>query len=163
MTSVANCRRYQWHRRQICHQYQRHRWQILPSVPPVLLTPVANFPPVTTAPEANCHRYQRHRWQICHQCHWHRWQIMGTISGCRHMKVNMKAKNYIYVFSTTQIMKISMIDDFFHLPPVSLTLVANLKLQISLRIFEKIWNCSGANVRVNYLENPPKCVGRKSA
>jgi hypothetical protein len=51
---------------------------------------------------ANCHRYQRHRRQICHRCNWHRWQIMGTISGCRHLKVNLKAKIFIYVFSTTQ-------------------------------------------------------------
>jgi hypothetical protein len=28
---------------------------------------------------------------------------------------------------------------------------------------KKIMHCSGANVRVNYLENPPKCVGGKSA
>ncbi len=49
------------------------------------------------------HRCQRHRRQICHRCHWHRWQIMGTISGCsRHLKVNLKAKIYIYVSSTTQ-------------------------------------------------------------
>ncbi len=41
-TPVANCRRYQRHRRQICHRYQRHRRQILPPVPFVLLTPVAN-------------------------------------------------------------------------------------------------------------------------
>jgi hypothetical protein len=33
-----------------------------------------------------------------------------------------------------------MIEDFFHLPPVSLTLVANLELRISPRIFEKIQN-----------------------
>ena len=72
---------------------------------------------------------------------------MGTISGCRHMKVNLKAKNYIYVFSTTQIMKISMIDDFFHLPPVSLTLVANLELRISPRIFEKIRNGPNGIIR----------------
>jgi hypothetical protein len=31
-----------------------------------------------------------------------------------------------------------MIEDFLHLPPVSLTPVANLKLRISPRIFEKI-------------------------
>ncbi len=33
-----------------------------------------------------------------------------------------------------------MIEDFLHLPPVSLTPVANLELRISPRIFEKIWN-----------------------
>jgi hypothetical protein len=33
-----------------------------------------------------------------------------------------------------------MIEDYLHLPPVSLTPVANLKLRISPRIFEKIRN-----------------------
>jgi hypothetical protein len=70
---------------------------------------------------------------------------MATISGCRHLKVNLKAKIYIYVNSTTQrcpnkIIKIFMLEGFFHLPPVSLTSVANLELQISPRIFEKIRN-----------------------
>ena len=107
--TVANCRRYQRHRRQICH------------------------------------RYQGHRRQICHRCHWHWWQIVGTISGCRHLKVNLKAKIDIYVSSTIQrwpnkIIKIFLIEDFFHLPPVSLTPVANLELRISPRIFEKIRN-----------------------
>ncbi len=46
MTPVANCRWYQRHRRQICHRYQRHWRQILPPVPIVLLTPVANLPSV---------------------------------------------------------------------------------------------------------------------
>ena len=32
----------------------------------------------------------------------HRWQIIATISGCRQLKVNLKAKMYIYVSSTTQ-------------------------------------------------------------
>jgi hypothetical protein len=33
-----------------------------------------------------------------------------------------------------------MIEDFLHLPPVLLTPVANLELQISQQIFEKIRN-----------------------
>ncbi len=33
-----------------------------------------------------------------------------------------------------------MIEDFLHLPPVSLTPVANLEVRISPRIFEKIRN-----------------------
>ncbi len=33
-----------------------------------------------------------------------------------------------------------MIEDFFHLPPVSTTSVVHLDLQISPRIFEKIHN-----------------------
>ncbi len=91
MTPVANC-----------HRYQRHRWQIFPPFLLALLIPVANLPPVSTTPVENCHRYQRHRRQICHRCLWHRWQIMATISGCRQLKVNLKAKIYIYVNSTSQ-------------------------------------------------------------
>jgi hypothetical protein len=54
------------------------------------------------------------------------WQLMGTISGCRLHKVNLKAEIYIYVNSTTQrcpnkIIKIFQLEDFFHLPPVSLS------------------------------------------
>ncbi len=110
--------------------------QILPPVSLVLL-------PVSTTPVAKCHRFQRHRRQICHRCQWHRWQTMGTISGWRYLKVNMKAKIYIYVNSTIQrcpnkIIKIFLIEDFFHLPPVSLTPVVNLELRISPRILEKI-------------------------
>jgi hypothetical protein len=63
---------------------------------------------------------------------------MGLISGCRYLKVNLKAKTYIYVNSTIQrcpnkIIKIFLIEDFFHWPPVSLTPVVILEL----RIFEK--------------------------
>ncbi len=96
-----NSRRYLQFK--VHHRCQRHRWQILPPFPLVLLTPVANLPPVSTIPAANlppvsmtpvanCDRYQRHRRQICRRCRWHRWQIMGTISGCRNLKVNLKAE-----------------------------------------------------------------------
>jgi hypothetical protein len=66
---------------------------------------------------------------------------MGTISGCRFLKVNLKAKICIYVNSTIQsypnkIVKIFLIEDFFHLPPVLMTPVVNHEL----RIFEKIRN-----------------------
>ena len=103
------------------------------------------------------HRCQRHRWQICHRYQRHRWQTMGTISGCRYLKVNLKAKMYIYANSATQrcpnkIIKIFLIEDFFHLPPVSLISVVHLEPRISPRIFEKIWNgrndilrCLGGN------------------
>jgi hypothetical protein len=140
-----NCHRYQRHRWQNCHRYQRHRRQILPPVllvllipvenlPPVSTIPAANLPPVSTAPVANCHRYQRH---------W--WERMGLISGCRYLIVNLKAKMYICETSTIQrcpnkIIKIFLIEDCFHLPPVSLTPVVNLDLRISPRIFEKIRN-----------------------
>jgi hypothetical protein len=74
---------------------------------------------------------------------------MRTTSGCRHLKVNLKAKIYIYVNSPTQrcpnkIIKICLLEDFFHLPPVSLTPVVHLEPRISPRIFEKIRN--GRNV-----------------
>ncbi len=77
---------------------------------------------------------------------------MATISGCRHLKVNLKAKIYTYVNSTTQrcrntIIKIFLLEGFFHLPPVSLTPVANLDLRISPRIFEKIRNGPNGIIR----------------
>ncbi len=70
---------------------------------------------------------------------------MGTISGCRVLKVNLKAKIYIYVNSTTQrcpnkIITNFQLEDFLHLPPVSLTPVVHLEPRISPRIFEKIRN-----------------------
>jgi hypothetical protein len=59
--------------------------------------------------------------------------------------VNLKAKIYIYVTSTIQrcsnkIIKIFLIEDFFHLPPVSATPVVNLELRISPRLLDKIRN-----------------------
>ncbi len=59
---------------------------------------------------------------------------------------------YLYANSTTkrcpkEIKKKFLIEDFFHLPPVSRTPVANIELQISPRIFEKIWNDSTGIIR----------------
>jgi hypothetical protein len=59
------------------------------------------------------------------------------------MNQALQANIYIYVNSTTQrcpnkIIKIYVVEGFFHLPPVSLTPVANLELRISPRIVEKI-------------------------
>ncbi len=62
--------------------------------------------------------------------------------------MNLKAKIYIYVYSTTyKIIKILQLEGFFHLPPVSLTPVANLELRISPRIFEKICNNPNGIIR----------------
>jgi hypothetical protein len=77
---------------------------------------------------------------------------MATISGCRHLKVNLKAKIDIYLNSTTQrcpskIIKNFWLEGFFHLPPVSLTPVANIELQISPRIFVKIQNGPNGIIR----------------
>jgi hypothetical protein len=70
---------------------------------------------------------------------------MATLSGCRHLKVNLRAKIFIYVNSTTQrcpnkMIKIFLLEGFSHLPAVTLTPVANLELLISPRIFEKFRN-----------------------
>ncbi len=51
----------------------------------------------------------------------------------------------MYINSTSQrcpnkIFRIFLIEDFFHLPPVSTTPVVHLELRISPRIFEKIRN-----------------------
>jgi hypothetical protein len=77
---------------------------------------------------------------------------MATISGCIYYKVNLKAKIYIFVISTTQrfpnkIIKIFLLEGFFHLPLVSLTPVANLELRISPRIFEEIRNDPNGIIR----------------
>ncbi len=72
---------------------------------------------------------------------------MGTISDCLHLKVNLK-KTFFYMLilnSTTQrypknIFKTSLINDFFHLPLISRTLVVHLELRIYPRIFGKIRN-----------------------
>ena len=63
-----------------------------------------------------------------------------------------KANINIYVSSTTQrwpnkIIKIFLLESFCHLPQVSLTLVANLKLRISPRNFEKIRNSPDVIIR----------------
>jgi hypothetical protein len=57
----------------------------------------------------------------------------------------MKEKIHIYVNSTNQSCpkkrnKTFLIENFFHLPPVSTTPVVHLELRISPRIFEKIRN-----------------------
>ncbi len=126
----------QWHRWQNWCRYQR----------PVSTTPVS------TTLVANCHQHQQYRRQICHCCCWHRWQIMGTISGCRELKVNLKAKIYIHVNCTTRrcpnkIIKILLLEDFFHLTPVSMTPLVHLEPWISLRIFEKNWNSRNSILR----------------
>ncbi len=73
---------------------------------------------MSTTPVANCHWYQRHRQQICHRCQRHRCQTMRLISGWGYLKVNLKAKIYVYVNSSIQrcpnkIIKIFQIEDFF--------------------------------------------------
>ncbi len=73
------------------------------------------------------------------------------VLNCWQLKMNFK-KKCIYANATTQrcpkeIINIFLIEDFFHLSPVSLTPVANLELRISPRIFEKIWNGPNGIIR----------------
>ncbi len=66
---------------------------------------------------------------------------MGTISGCRHFKVNLKAKIYIYVNSTTQRCPNKIITNFSDwrlFPFATGVAVLHLEPRISLRLFEKI-------------------------
>jgi hypothetical protein len=44
----------------------------------------------------NSRRYSQAK--VPHRCQRHQWQIMRTISGCRHLKVNLRQK-YIYMLS----------------------------------------------------------------
>ncbi len=71
---------------------------------------------------------------------------MRTLSEYRHLKVNFKEKNYLYVTFTSQrcpnkIIIIFLTEGFFHLLPVSTTLVVHLELQISFQIFKEIQKC----------------------
>jgi hypothetical protein len=89
--------------------------------------------------------YQRHRRQIRHRCQRQRWQNMETISCCRLLKVNLKAKIYIYVNSTTQrcsnkIIKNFLIEDFFHLhlePRISPEF--SKKFEIAVMVYSGAW------------------------
>ncbi len=48
-------------------------WYFPYYLPPVSLTPVAHFLPVSLIQVANYHQRCWHRRQICRRCHWHRW------------------------------------------------------------------------------------------
>ncbi len=92
-------------------------------MPPVSTTPAANLPPVSLTPVAN----------------------NGKNIRLQTPESELEGKNLYICFLyypkvTKQIIKIFLIEDFFHLPPVSLTPVAKLELRISPRIFEKIRN-----------------------
>ncbi len=116
-----NSRRYS--QVKVYHQYQWHRRQIFPPVSQVLMLLVANLPPGSKIPG-----YQQHfggkQWE--------------QLSNCCQLKMNLK-KKCIYML-TKEILNIFLIEDFFHLPPVSTTPVVHLQLRISPRIFEKIRN-----------------------
>ncbi len=69
---------------------------------------------------------------------------MATISGSRHLKVNLKAKIYVFTLLPKGVL---LLEGFFHLPPVSLTPVANPEMRIFSGIFEKIRNDPNGIIR----------------
>jgi hypothetical protein len=99
-----------------CHEifcFWFFSWVSFPSAPEYPIRTVSNF-------FENLRRYSQVKVHHRYQRHW--WQNMETISGCRLVKVNLKAKIYMCVNSTTQrcpnkIIKIFLIEDFFRLPP----------------------------------------------
>jgi hypothetical protein len=68
---------------------------------------------------------------------------MRTIIKLLTTENKLEEKNYLYANSSIQrcpkeIMQIFLIEDFFHLPPVSTATVVHLELRISPRFFENI-------------------------
>ncbi len=128
ISNFENLRRYsqfkvphrsQWHQWQICHRYTGCKiaadivdtaGKFATSVnntsgkfPQVSTTPAANLPPVSFTPMAN---------------------NGSNYQTADNLKWTWKKKIYLYAYSTTQrcpkeIIKIFLIEDFFHLPPVS--------------------------------------------
>ncbi len=134
------CRRCRWHRWQICrrcHWYrrQRCRWYRWCTFTCEYLSEFSKKFETVLMGNSGAGGKLIHEKNQKQQISWH----------CP-FKMNLNLKwIYIYVNSRTQrcsneIIKIFLIEDFFHLPPVSATLVVNLELRISPRIFEKIRN-----------------------
>jgi hypothetical protein len=75
--------------------------------------------------------------------------------------VKLKVKLYLYVNSTTQrcpnkIIKTFLIEDFFHLPPVSTTPVVHLELRKSTGLVEKIRRILRGLVEGNWFIKKPE-------
>jgi hypothetical protein len=114
--------------------------------PPVSTTPVANLPPVSATPVANFSSIFASVVDTGGKF------ATGVNDFGGKFKVNLKAKICIYVNSSTlrcpnKIIKIFLLEGFFHLPLVSLTPVANLELRICPRIFQKIRNGPNGIIR----------------
>jgi hypothetical protein len=87
---------------------------------------VANLPPVSTTPAANFST----SFASLIETGGKQWE---QLSNRIQLKMNLKKKTYLYANSTTQrrpkeIMKIFLIEEFFHLPPVLTTSVVHLEL-----------------------------------
>ncbi len=98
------------------------------------MTLVAKLPPVSTTPAANFATSSACVVDTGGKFATGVNDIMGTISGCRHLKVNLTAKIYIYVNSSAQrcpnkIITLFLTDDFFHLPTLSTTPVVTLNCE----------------------------------
>jgi hypothetical protein len=103
------CHRCQGHRRQICHRYQRHRRQTLPPFSLVALTSVANFPPVSTIPAAGVVDTGGNLPPVSTTPAANLPPVSMTLVANNwnnirllRLKVNLKAKMFLYVYSTSQ-------------------------------------------------------------
>ena len=132
----------QWHRWQIFHQCQWHRWQIAAGIND---TGGKFTTGINDTGSKFCHQFPLCcwlRWQICHRCQRYRRQIMGTISGCRHLKVNLKAKIYIYVSVLPKGDQIKLLKFFW-----------SKIFSISHRCRWHWWQTFTANISVNFWKN----------
>jgi hypothetical protein len=106
--------------------------------PSVSTTRAANLPPLSTTPAANFVTSSP-----CVVDTGGKFASGVNDTGDKFAAVVNDAGGKLPPVSTTQrwpnkIITIFLVEDFFHLPPVWLTPVANLELRISLRIFEKL-------------------------
>jgi hypothetical protein len=80
-TPVANCHRYQGHRRQICHRCQRHRWQNMEKISGCRLLKENLKAKIYIYVDSITQRCQNkiikifliEDFSICHRCQRHRW------------------------------------------------------------------------------------------
>ncbi len=137
-------------RRPRVSHYDRFKLGPAAKLLPVAMTPAAKLPPVSTTPAANFAtsfasvvEFSPVSTILAANLPLVSMTLVAnigkTISDSRNLQMNLKAKIYIYVNSTTQrcpnkIIKNCLIKDFSHLPPVSKTLVVHFKLQKSPQI-----------------------------
>ncbi len=121
-TPVANCHRFQWHRRQICHRCQRHRWQTMGTILDCWQLKV-NL-------KEKIYLYANSTTQRCPK------EVMKTF--------------LIEDFFQLPLVSVSdtgVNDTGVNDTGVDETGVVHLELQISPQIFEKIWNGSNGIIR----------------
>jgi hypothetical protein len=140
-----------------CHEifcFWFFSWISFPQAPEYITRAVSNF-------FENSRRYSQLK--VDHWYQRHRWQTMGLISGCRYLKVNLKAKMFICVNSTIQrcpikSIKIFLIEDFSRLPPVSLTLSCEYLREFSKKFETVLMGYSWAGGKLIDEKNPKRKI-----